>query len=96
MNNPLSNKIILGLKVGRLTASGARGRYYNDRDIERRDSWLASGHSFDRNHKATFTSAIRIGISTRGPITVAKATDDPNPKAAMATAMASSKLLLAL
>jgi hypothetical protein len=44
------------------------------------------------NRIATFTIAIKTGTSTSGPITVAKATDDPSPKAAMATAIASSKL----
>src|SRR3989344_2262889 len=35
------------------------------------------------------------GVSTNGPITVAKATGEAKPKVAIATAIASSKLLLA-
>jgi hypothetical protein len=41
----------------------------------------------------TFTSEIRTGTSTSGPITVANAAGDAMPKTAMATAIASSKLL---
>lgn len=48
-----------------------------------------------RSQRATLTSASNAGTSTKGPITVAKATEDPRPNAAMATAMARSKLLLA-
>lgn len=47
------------------------------------------------NHSATVTRLISTGTSTSGPMTVAKATGEASPKAAMATAMASSKLLLA-
>ena len=43
--------------------------------------------------KATFTSAMRTGTSTRGPITAAKAAPWAMPKVATATAIASSKLL---
>ena len=39
--------------------------------------------------------AFSTGTSTSGPITAANATPDPMPKTAIATAMASSKLLLA-
>lgn len=35
----------------------------------------------------------RTGTSTKGPITVAKATGEARPNVAMATAIASSKLL---
>ena len=41
------------------------------------------------------TRPIRTGTSTKGPITAANACPDPMPKTATATAMASSKLLLA-
>jgi len=41
------------------------------------------------------TKAINAGTSTSGPITAAKATPELRPKTATATAMASSKLLLA-
>ena len=41
----------------------------------------------------TFTSEIRTGTSTSGPITVANAAGDAIPKTAIATAIASSKLL---
>ncbi|MNJ00906.1 hypothetical protein D3C73_1603650 [compost metagenome] len=47
------------------------------------------------SHKATPTSEISTGTSTKGPMTVANATGEARPKVAMATAMASSKLLLA-
>ena len=48
-----------------------------------------------RRARATLTSAIITGTSMRGPITAAKATAEPMPKTAIATAIASSKLLLA-
>ncbi len=44
---------------------------------------------------ATLTSEIRIGTSNSGPMTVANASLDEIPKIATATAMASSKSLLA-
>jgi hypothetical protein len=44
------------------------------------------------NQKATFTSIISTGTSTRGPMTAAKATPESIPNTATATAMASSKL----
>src|SRR5690606_36044080 len=47
------------------------------------------------SHNATCTKAISTGTSTKGPMTVAKATGEASPNAAMPTAMASSKLLLA-
>ena len=47
------------------------------------------------NHKDTFTREIKTGTSTRGPITAAKASPELIPNTATATAMASSKLLLA-
>ena len=50
---------------------------------------------FFLNQNATFTNAIITGTSTNGPITAAKASPELIPKTAMATAMASSKLLLA-
>ena len=46
-----------------------------------------------RNLRATPTSRISTGTSTRGPITAAKAAPWLIPKVAIATAMASSKLL---
>ena len=45
--------------------------------------------------KATFTSPINTGTSTKGPITAAKAAPELIPKTDIATAIASSKLLLA-
>ena len=45
--------------------------------------------------RATATSEIRTGTSTRGPITAVKATPEWIPKTATETAIASSKLLLA-
>jgi hypothetical protein len=42
-----------------------------------------------------FTRLINAGTSTSGPMTVAKATAELMPKTPTATAMASSKLLLA-
>ena len=50
---------------------------------------------FFRKKKATLTRPIMTGTSTRGPITAAKASPELMPKMAIATAMASSKLLLA-
>lgn len=48
-----------------------------------------------RNQSETLTSAIKTGTSTNGPITAAKASPEFIPNTAMATAIASSKLLLA-
>ena len=45
------------------------------------------------NQKAAWTRAIRAGTSTSGPTTAANATPESMPKTAMATAIASSKLL---
>jgi hypothetical protein len=45
-------------------------------------------------YKATFTSAIITGTSTKGPITVVNASPEFIPNTAIATTMASSKLLL--
>jgi hypothetical protein len=50
---------------------------------------------FRSKYKATFTRLIRAGTSTKGPITAAKAAPELMPNTATATAMASSKLLLA-
>src|SRR5690606_31281759 len=47
------------------------------------------------SHNATPTRPISTGTSTSGPITAAKATPEPRPNTLMATASASSKLLLA-
>lgn len=44
---------------------------------------------------ATLTNAIMTGTSTRGPMTAANAAPELIPKTATATAIASSKLLLA-
>src|SRR3546814_108083 len=52
-----------------------------------------SGNQRRPNQKAALTSRISTGTSTSGPITAAKATGEASPKAAMATAIASSKLL---
>lgn len=46
-----------------------------------------------RIYSATFTRAISTGTSTRGPITATKASPELRPNTAMATAIASSKLL---
>ena len=51
-----------------------------------------SGNQRRPIHSATDTSRISTGTSTNGPMTAAKATGEVRPKAAMATAMASSKL----
>lgn len=56
---------------------------------------LTSLKYFFCSHKATFTRAISTGTSTNGPITAANASPEFIPKTAMATAIASSKLLLA-
>jgi hypothetical protein len=47
------------------------------------------------SHNETCTSRIRAGTSTSGPITAANAAPDFSVKTATATAIASSKLLLA-
>src|SRR3546814_10286329 len=54
---------------------------------------VEAGNQRRPNQKATPTSRMRTGTSTSGPITAAKATADARPKAAMAAAIASSKLL---
>src|SRR5690606_32115789 len=51
-----------------------------------------SGNQRRPIHSATDTSRISTGTSTSGPMTAAKATGEVSPNAAMATAMASSKL----
>ena len=48
---------------------------------------------FFRSQKETRTNKIKAGTSTNGPITPVKACPEFNPKTAMATAMANSKLL---
>src|SRR3546814_3342958 len=53
--------------------------------------WSSDVCSSDLN--ATPTRRMRTGTSTRGPMTAAKATGEARPKAAIATAIASSKLL---
>ena len=50
---------------------------------------------FVPSHKATLTRLINTGTSTNGPITAANASPELIPNTATATAMASSKLLLA-
>ena len=49
--------------------------------------------TFFLSHSETVTKAINTGTSTSGPITVVKATGEANPKVAIATASANSKLL---
>src|SRR3546814_14898282 len=44
-----------------------------------------AGNQRRPNQKATLTSRISTGTSTRGPMTAAKATGDARPKPAMAT-----------
>ena len=58
-------------------------------------SQTGSEKYFCRKRKATLTRLMRTGTSTKGPMTAAKAYPDCSPKTATATAMASSKLLLA-
>ena len=73
------------------------------RAIARRDfskvisilAWQAYKKYFCLNFRATLTRPIITGTSTRGPMTAAKASPELMPKTATATAMASSKLLLA-
>ena len=75
----------------------------NIMDVNPNDGMGATGLfyvSFSRKYrrwkkKATFTRPIMTGTSTRGPMTAAKAAPEFKPKTAMATAIASSKLLLA-
>jgi subtilisin family serine protease len=58
--------------------------------------WLGMcgfGYSFRIRYRLTCTRPISTGTSTSGPTTVAKATGEVMPNTAMATAMASSKLL---
>jgi len=51
-----------------------------------------AGNQRRPNQKATLTSRMSTGTSTSGPMTAAKATGEASPKAAIATAIASSKL----
>src|SRR5690606_33998403 len=51
-----------------------------------------AGNQRRPRRRATCTSRINTGTSTRGPMTAAKATGEARPNAAMATAIASSKL----
>ncbi len=60
-----------------------------------RRSFLSQAKYFLFNANATLTSPIITGTSTSGPITAAKAAPLLMPKTATATAIASSKLLLA-
>jgi hypothetical protein len=64
-------------------------------DVSCYASPLAVPNHFSLNHSETFTSAMSAGTSTSGPMTAAKASPESMPKTATATAMASSKLLLA-
>jgi hypothetical protein len=50
---------------------------------------------FFLNHNATWTKEMSTGTSTNGPMTAANATPELIPNTAIATAIASSKLLLA-
>lgn len=50
---------------------------------------------FFLSHNATFTSEIKTGTSTKGPITAANDSPELIPNTATETAMANSKLLLA-
>ncbi len=56
---------------------------------------MGGGKNRRRAHRATYTRPMSTGTSTRGPTTVANASCEAMPKVATATAMASSKLLLA-
>ena len=64
------------------------------RSMQRRNGHRLSGKYF-WNQSATFTRLISTGTSTSGPITAAKAAPELIPNTATATAIASSKLLLA-
>ena len=57
--------------------------------------YAAAKKYFFWSHNETFTRLIKTGTSTRGPITAANASPELIPKTAIATAIASSKLLLA-
>lgn len=45
------------------------------------------------NHSETLTKAIKTGTSTNRPMTIVKATGEANPKVAIATAKANSKII---
>jgi hypothetical protein len=55
----------------------------------------ASPRSSALKYRATFTNPIKAGTSNSGPMTAANAAPELMPKTETATAMASSKLLLA-
>lgn len=56
---------------------------------------VACGNQRRCSQSATLTRPMRTGTSTSGPMTVANATPEPRPNTLIATARASSKLLLA-
>ncbi len=78
---PLPSLLKSGQKIATLDSDFRRG------DVS---SYILSLKNNDR-----LTSKIMVGTSMRGPMTAAKAWLEPTPKTATATAMASSKLLLA-
>src|SRR3546814_13367886 len=54
---------------------------------------VEAGNQRRPSQKATLTNRISTGTSTSGPMTEATATGDASPRAAIATAIASSKFL---
>lgn len=87
-------------KINSVSVASARNAFpMNDTN----ESFIAAGvlhqfiihseNNFLFNHSDTLTKPIKTGTSTSGPTTVANATGELIPKTAIATAMASSKLL---
>src|SRR5690606_31408238 len=76
---------------GRAQAVGRQVRQVGDH--ARASCGVAAGNQRRPSHRAALTRRISTGTSTSGPMTAAKATGEASPKAAMATAIASSKLL---
>ena len=82
-------------RIAESIIQASRGRHQST------EAAAATGRAIsDLNHRfcrrrETCTSRINAGTSTSGPMTAAKAAPELSPKTATATAMASSKLLLA-
>src|ERR1035441_5167195 len=77
-----------------LTAGGVAGAKNEDLGFHALTSVTATVNHLRLSQRATFTREISTGTSTSGPMTAAKAAPWWMPQVAMATAMASSKLLL--
>src|ERR1035441_2875628 len=77
-----------------LTAGGVAGAEDEDAGFHALTSLGTTANHLRLSQRATFTREISTGTSTSGPMTAAKAAPWWMPKVAMATAMASSKLLL--